>query len=447
MATAVESPPAPPARGGLPDGPGAPRTVQTAQWLSRPIEFLERGRGRYGNAFTVRFIGVGEMIVMSEPEALKKLFGQDRENLMPEGRTLLLEPVMGAKSILLQEGAEHLRRRRLMLPPFHGERMKAYEALIREIAEAEVASWPEGEPFLLHPRMQSVTLEVIMRAVFGITDPGRLERLRELLPQMLKMTESGRSQVIGLATRRLGAFGPWRRFQRLLDRIDEVLAAEIADRRADPDLDSRQDILSLLVAARFEDGEAMGDSELRDQLMTLLLAGHETTATGLAWTFDLLFRNRPAMERLTAELQAGDGPYLDAVIEESLRLRPVVPFTGRKLVSPTTLGGWELPPGAVVMASIYLAHTSPDAYPEPYSFRPERFLDTKTDTFSWIPFGGGVRRCLGAAFALMEMRVVLRSVLTSVQLRGDRTEPEPIARRNITFSPKHRTPAVVEQRL
>ncbi|MDX6633304.1 MAG: cytochrome family [Solirubrobacterales bacterium] len=428
-------------------GPSAPAVVQTAQWLAGPIEFLERCRERYGEAFRVHFLAAGEMVVISDPDALKQLFGQDRTNRMPKGRTVLLEPVMGPRSILLQEDEEHLRRRRLMLPPFHGERMKAYEGLIAEIAAAEVAGWSEGEQLELHPRMQAITLEVIMRAVFGVTDQERLAELRQLLPQLLTMVESGRSQVIGLTTRRLGKLGPWRVFQRVVDRIDALIAAEVAARRSDPDLGEREDILSLLVAARDEDGEGMGDDELRDQLMTLLVAGHETTATALAWTFDLLFRHPPVMERLTGELATNGAEYLDAVIEESLRLRPVVPFTGRELAAPATLDGLALEQGTVVMASIYLAHTRGDVYPEPHEFRPERFLDGNVETYSWIPFGGGMRRCLGASFALMEMQVVLRTILTTVALRGTRSEAEPVVRRNITFSPKHGTPALVERRL
>jgi cytochrome P450 len=232
----------------------------------------------------------------------------------------------------------------------------------------------------------------------------------------------------------------------MLAEADEILLAEIAERRDDPDLGSREDILSLLVAARFEDGSAMSDAELRDQLMTLLIAGHETTATGLAWAFDLLFRAPLQYERLRAEVAEGGHEYLDAVIEETLRLRPVVPFVGRELHVAAELDGYELPEGTVVMPSIYLAHTRRDSYPDPHAFRPERFLEGGPDTFSWIPFGGGTRRCIGAAFAQLEMRVVLRTVLGRAELRPATGDPEPIVRRNVTLSPRNGTPAILVKR-
>ena len=395
--------------------------MQTARWLRKPVDYLADCHERYGDVFTAKFIGVGEMVWISHPDAIKTLFGLDRENLLPPGRNFLLEPVMGARSILLQEGAEHLRRRKLMLPSFHGERMKAYEDTIAEITGAEMEGWPLGESFPLHPRMQAITLEVILRAVFGVTDAERLTRLRAVFPKMLAMTESGRSQAIGLAVRRFGSLGPWRIFQTMLDEIDAVIAEEVAERRAAHNLDERPDILSMLVAARDEDGEAMSDSELRDQLMTLLLAGHETTATALAWTFDLLLRNPVAMEKLTAELATDGDEYLDAVIEESLRVRPVVPTTGRRLSAPAEIAGYELPAETSVMAAIFLAHMREDLYPEPSAFKPERFLANRPETFSWIPFGGGTRRCLGGAFATMEMRVVLRTVLGGAVLEGARS--------------------------
>jgi cytochrome P450 len=262
---------------------------------------------------------------------------------------------------------------------------------------------------------------------------------------------------------RLRRLPVYRRISRMLAETDRILLAEIDDRRADSDLASRDDILSLLVAARFEDGSAMSDTELRDQLITLLLAGHETTATGLAWSFDLLFRAPDKLERLRAEITEGGHEYLDAVIEETLRVRPVVPWVGRKLSAAAELGGYELPADTVVMAAIYLAHTRPDLYPEPHAFRPERFLDggaesatdtslsgrrsgPRPDTYSWIPFGGGTRRCIGAAFAQLEMRVVLRTVLGRAELRPATDRPEPIVRRNVTLSPRNGTPAILASR-
>jgi cytochrome P450 len=420
--------------------PPEPPGVQTARWLLRPIAFMESCRRRYGDVFGVRFLGFASpMVMLSSPDAIQALYSEPRHGL-PPGRTIALMPVMGPRSVLLLEGAEHLARRRLMLPPFHGERMQAYESTVREIAEREIDSWPSGEAFALHPRMQAVTLEVILRAVFGVTDHARRERLRLLLPQLLDRTSSAALQFKVLLSRRFGRLDPLGELRELTRQIDELLLAEIAERRRDPAAAEREDILSLLVAARFEDGEPMNDGELRDQLVTLLLAGHETTATALAWTIDLLVRHPDALERLAAEAHADAGDaYLRAVIRESLRLRPVVPLAGRRLATELQLDGLTLPAGTDVTPAIWLAHTRADVYPEPYAFRPERFLDGPPTTFGWIPFGGGVRRCLGAAFAELEMRVVLEAMLRRRAIEGTGAPAERVTRRNVTFSPRHGT--------
>ncbi|HEX2372102.1 MAG TPA: cytochrome P450 [Solirubrobacterales bacterium] len=430
----------------LPPGPRSPAFVQAMQWMRSPVDVMESSRERFGETFTLRMSHVGALVFVSDPSSIKRLFAADRDNRLPEGRTVLLEPVLGRRSLLLLEGDEHLRSRRLMLPPFHGERMRAYEAVMAEIAARELDSWPLRERFSLHPRMQAITLEVILRAVFGIADPARRERLGALLVRVLDVVSSPRSQVIGLAARRLGRLGPYGRLQAVLDETDAVLHEQIAERRAATDLDGRDDILSLLVAARFEDGEPMSDAEVRDQLVTLLFAGHETTATALAWAFDLLFRNPDAMDRLRGEVADGRDGYLDAVVTETLRVRPVVPSVGRLLTSSATLGGFDVPAGTAVMPSIYLVHTRADLYPEPYEFRPDRFLDGAPDTFSWIPFGGGTRRCLGAAFASFEMKVVMRTILRRSELRAATDRPEPYGHRNVTLSPRNGTPAILENR-
>ena len=424
----------------------APRLVQTARFLVRPVPFLERQRDELGETFRARLIGPGNLVFLTDPDSIKRLFAADRVNTIAPGRNLVLRPLLGHQSLLLQEDEEHLRRRKLMLPPFHGERMRAYEATIAEATEREVASWPLGTSFPLHPRMQAITLEVILRAVFGVEDAARREQLRDSLVSILSTSAS--PSAVGLTVPGLRRLPPFRRFARLVARTDQLLAAEIAERRADPAVEHREDILSMLLAARFDDGSAMDDRELRDQLMTLLLAGHETTATGLAWTFDQLLRHPLALERLVTELGASDQGFLDAVIEESLRIRPVVPMTGRKLREPAELGGYSLDAGTVVMVAIYLAHTRADVYPDPYAFRPERFLDgSRPDTYSWVPFGGGTRRCIGAAFAQFEMRVVLATVLRSVRLEPGSTTPQRMVRRNVTLSPRNGTPAVVGERL
>jgi cytochrome P450 len=416
------------------------------RWLRRPVELMEDARDRFGETFTVRLARVGELVFVSDPQSLKRLFSADRENTLPAGRTFLLEPLVGRRSLLLLEGEDHLRSRKLMLPPFHGERMRAYEGLMERIADAEVDTWPVDERFPLHPRMQAITLEVILRAVFGVEDDVRRERLRGLLVRMLELTESPSAQMIGLLSRPLRRFGPYGRLMRLRDQVDAELYAQIAERRADPDAGERDDILSLLVAARFEDGEPMSDAEVRDQLMTLLLAGHETTATALAWAFDQLFRNPETFERLQAEIADGHDSYLDAVATETLRIRPVVPTVGRLIHSPMELGGYELPAETAIMAAIYLAHMREDTYPDPYEFRPERFLDGGPETYSWVPFGGGTRRCLGAAFASFEMKVVLRTILRRAELRPGSDRPEAWGRRNVTLSPRTGTPAILARR-
>jgi cytochrome P450 len=430
----------------LPPGPSSPPAVQTARWLFRPLDFLDSCRDRYGEAFSVKFLGFQTpMVIISDPAAIRALY-TSRENGLPPGRSFALEPIMGARSVLLLEGAEHLERRKVMLPPFHGERMRAYESVIGEIIDAEIDRWPLDEGFAVHARMQAVTLEVIMRAVFGVSDPGRLARLRGLLTSLLGDVASPRLQVRMLIARRFGRGNPLDDLQRRLEAVDDVLMAEIAERRADPDLAERDDILSMLVGVRFSDGEAMSDREVRDQLMTLLLAGHETTATGLAWTFDLLLRNAGPLARLRAELADGGEEYLRAVISEALRLRPVVPLAGRRLGAELRVGEHVLPAGTDVTPAFWLTHTRPDLYPNPLEFRPERFLDDPPETYAWVPFGGGVRRCLGAAFAEFEMRVVQRHVLERCDLRLERRAPERIARRNITFSPRRGTPVIVRSR-
>jgi cytochrome P450 len=423
----------------LPPGPSEPPVVQTLRWLLRPIAFLESCRRRFGDAFSVSFLGFQTpMVMLSDPDAIRALYTVPAHTL-PPGRTVALQPIMGSRSLLLLEGREHLARRKLMLPPFHGARMRAYEATVREVVAREVDSWPAGEPFALHPRMQAVTLEVILRAVFGVSDAAQRARLGERLGALLAATASASLQFGVLLSRRFGGPDPLAKLAALRQEIDGMLSAEIAARRADPG----EDILSLLVEARFEDGDPMDDAEIRDQLMTLLLAGHETTATGLAWTFDLLLRHPHVLDRLGA---GDDDAYLRAVVAESLRLRPVVPLAGRRLSEELRVNGHVLPPGTDVTPAIWLAHTRPDAYPDPYAFRPERFLDRPPSTYTWIPYGGGVRRCLGAAFAEMEMRIVLTAILARFDLRAASARAERVARRNVTFSPRRGTRVIATPR-
>jgi cytochrome P450 len=435
-----------PKGGRAPPSVTLPRAVQTLRFLVRPVSFLERCRTELGETFHASLIGPGDVVFVSDPDSLKRLFAADRINTIAPGRNIILRPLLGGGSLLLQEGDEHLRRRKLMLPPFHGERMRAYERVIAAATDRAVTGWPTGEPFPLHPSMQSITLEVILRAVFGIEDTRRRAELSTALVAILGATAT--PVAAGFVIPALRGVPPYRRLGRLRERTDTLLAEEIAERRRDPGLDEREDILSMLVAARFEDGTEMSDAELRDQLMTLLVAGHETTATALAWTFDLLLHRPDALARLGDELDAGSHTYLDAVITEALRVRPVVTFTGRELRAGAELAGYEFPAGTIVMAAIYLTHTRPDLYEDPYAFRPERFLgDGAPETYSWIPFGGGTRRCIGAAFAQFEMRIAIETILRSVELQPASPELERPIRRNVTLSPRNGTRVIAANRL
>ena len=431
----------------LPPGPGLPAVAQTLAWVTRPIEFMDRCRRKVGDNFSVMFLGFETpMVLVSDPELISAVF-RGSSNGLPPGRSLTLEPIVGARSILLVEGKQHLSRRKLMLPPFHGERMRAYEQVMREAIDREIEGWPLGEEFPIHPAMQRVTLEVILRAVFGVSDPERKAELTGLLSSLLDETAGPGLQIRYLLSRRISRLpDPLVELRNSLEQVYRVLDLEIAERRADLELAQREDILSLLVAARFEDGEPMDDAEIRDQLITLLLAGHETTATALAWAFDLLLRNPAPLARLREEITGDGDEYMRATINEALRLRPVIPLAGRRLAEDLDAGDVHLPAGTDVSPAIWLTHTRPDIYPDPLAFKPERFIGSPPETYSWVPFGGGVRRCLGAAFAEFEMRVVLAEVLGRCELRGARSRAEGIARRNITFSPKNGTPVVVTRR-
>src|SRR4051812_40522987 len=388
----------------LPPGPRLQPPLQLIGFFSRPTAFLNRCRQRYGDVFTLRMPATEPMVFLGDPDLVKAVWARDKVNGLPEGRRVTLQPVLGPRSVLLQEGAEHLRRRRLMLPPFHGERMRRYGELMDEMTLRDLERWPLNEPFALMPRMQAITRDVILRAVFGTRAGAREDELRRRIDDVLVRTTSATTQLTVLAAEAAGL--PHTPFHRAVRRMDDVLYAEIRDRRAATDLDERDDILSLLVQARDEDGTPLDTDELRDQLVTLLLAGHETTATALAWAFDALFRNPGVRAKLEASLAHGDD-YLDAVVEEVLRIRPTVHDVGRRLGEPLELGGGREPlrAGTAVFASVHLLHQREDVFPEPRAFRPERFLgDERPSTYAWIPFGGGMRRCLGAAFAQFEMR-------------------------------------------
>lgn len=421
----------------VPPGPRLPRPMQTAAWVSRPGPFMERCRARYGDTFTMKVANEGTWVMLAHPEAVRQVFTGDPRLLHAGEANIVLRPLLGRHSVLLLDDAPHLAQRKLLLPPFHGERMKRYETLMTQIAEDEVAGWPVSESLALMPRMQALTLEIILRAVFGIREADRLDRLRRLLSTMLDSTMRRPTAFAAMAmlgpkrVERLGVF------RRVIDPVDELLFDEIHRRRSDPGVAERDDILSLLVQATHEDGAPMSVQELRDELLTLLVAGHETTATTLSWALERLLRHPAAWQRLTDEAAAGEDSYLDATVKETLRLRPVLPIVVRRLRESMEIGGYHLPAGVTVAPCIYLVHRRADLYPEPYAFRPERFLDKPPGTYTWIPFGGGVRRCLGASFALFEMTTVLRVIARSAALTATHPErPERVQRRLIMLTPR-----------
>jgi cytochrome P450 len=391
---------------------------------------------RYGDIFSLKIVGEGTWVVLADPVAVKQVFTGDPRVFHAGEGNQLLEPLLGPHSLLVLDEKQHLSQRKLLLPPFHGQRMQAYEGIMAEIAEREIAAWPTGSPYKLRPRMQALTLEIILRTVFGAREGEGLADLRDALRHYLALLSDPRQllPVIAVGTKRIRRL-PW--FRRAMDRVDELIYREISARRQADDLEERDDVLSMLIAARHEDGSPMSDEEMRDELLTLLTAGHETTATSLAWAVERLARHPGKLERLRAEAEAGGEEYLAATILETLRLRPVIAIVLRRLTEPVEIGGHELPAGVSVVPSVYLVHRNPQVYPEPDRFLPERFLDNPPGTYTWIPFGGGVRRCLGGAFAQFEMTVVLRELVKRHRIRPANPEPEAIYRRAITETPRH----------
>jgi cytochrome P450 len=435
----------------LPPGPATPALLQTYLWLTRP-SFMDRCARRYGDLFTLRLVQLGPHVYLADPELVRQVFtGDPHVYHAGEAYRTLMEPVGGPRSLFVLDEDEHLRMRRWLLPPFHGERMKSWEPVIREITEREMARWPVGIPFELRPSAEAITLEVIMRIVFGIREPDRATELRRLLPRLFHVSLSQAPSFVVPALRRdLGPHSPWGRFLRLRGRIDALLHDEIRRRReelgpAGPDeLGDRDDMLSMLIAARDEDGRQLTDADLRDVLITMLLAGHETTSSSLSWVFERLLRHPPVLARLLDDLGQGGEEYLGAVIKETLRVRPVGAHVARRLADEVELRDYRVPAGTTVAVSIYLMHRSPSLFPDPMEFRPERFLEAGSGSYSWIPFGGGVRRCLGAGLATLEMEVVLRTVLEAVRLRPARAESERIDVLGVTLVPARGAEVVMD---
>jgi cytochrome P450 len=427
----------------LPPGPRLPRAIQTIAWWNRTVPFLERCRERYGKRFTMRLLQAPPFVHHSEPDHLREIFTAPPEVLHPGEGARLLEPVVGSNSVILLDERAHLSQRKLMLPAFHGEKMQRLSGLMAEVAEREVASWPRNEPIRLHPRLQALTLEIILRAVFGLDAGGRLDAMRERLTGILQFGARPASTLPMLQRGKA-----WRRFVEGRDEADAMIYETIEERRANGGREERDDVLAMLLEARHEDGSPMSPVELRDELMTLLVAGHETTASELAWAFERLTRTPEVLARLTEEIDSnGDDSYVTATVHETLRRRPVLPNAAPRLVmEPVEVGGWRYEPGVCLIADAYLLHHDPDIYADPYAFRPERFLDEQPGTYTWIPFGGGRRRCLGASFAMLEMKIVLRAVLAENELAPAAHEDEGTRRRSITLSPGAGSRAVLRAR-
>ncbi len=418
---------------GLPPGPGLKAPVDVVHFVLDPIGNVRSAARRYGPVSRARFPGFGLMIYVNEPELVKQVFTGDPTVFHAgEATATVLAPAVGPNSLLTLDEQPHMRQRKLLLPPFHGENLHRFQDTTREITDRDIESWPVGEPFSLRRHTQRITLDVILRAVFGVRSRDRFERARTLIDEFAR-----RANLIVMfpgLRRNLGRRSPWERFKHARAELDEFLYREIAERREVPDLADRDDVLSLLLQATDDQGRPMSDQELRDELVTVIGAGHETTATAVAWAFERLLRNPPVLERLRRSLPDGD-TYLDATIKETLRARPVILDVARRLTAEIELGGYRIPAGAMVVASIAATHYREDLYPSPDEFRPERFLDKPPDGYTWLPFGGGVRRCIGASFAQFEMRVIMRTILERAELRAARPAPERPRLRNITIAP------------
>ena len=423
----------PPVEGArLPPGPRWPVLLQSAALLRFRHRFVPWLHRRYGDVFTVRILPQGRPLVLfTRPEHAKEIFAGDPEVFHAGKGNAILGPIMGAHSLLLQDSLEHKRARKLLMPAFNGQALRGYQGLVTEVARAEVATWRDGETFRSLDRMNRLTLEVILRVVFGVTDEDRLAALR---PRVNRTVDVGPSVLLGWGYPWLQRFGRWRAVVENAYALDRLIHAEIRERREAPDLAERGDVLSQLIRVD-EGGDRLGDEELRDQLVTLLLAGHETTATALAWTLYELGRDEGQLARAHTAARDGDDPWLEALLKESMRLHPVIPMVVRTLMRPATVGGIDLPAGATVGPSILISHSRADNHPEPEVFRPERFLGQTPPPNTWIPFGGGVRRCIGAGFSLMEGVAVLREILTEHDVRAvGRDHPRV---RNITSVPRH----------
>jgi cytochrome P450 len=429
----------------LPPGPKAPAVWQTIATWVRPTVGLVRARKRYGKRFTIRLLGQPPFVILSDPDDIKEVFQAPPDVLHPGEGARILEPIVGPNSVILLDEAPHLEQRKLLLPAFHGEAMQSLAELMTELTEREVASWPREQAVALHPRLQRLTLEIVLRAVFGLEQGAKLDRLRELLTKILEFAENPIS-LLPFAQRALAGRGPMGRLEGLGEEADRLIFELIDERRREGE--GGPDVLALLLSARHEDGSPMSPAELRDELVTALVAGHETTASQLAWGFEQLSREPLVLEKLAGELADDpDDAYLTATIHEIMRQRPVLINAEPRLVKkPVQIGGVDYPPGIVLIANAFLVHHDPDIYPDPHAFRPERFLENAPGTYTWLPFGGGRRRCLGASFAMLEMKIVLRAVIERNLLLPVGSRPETARRRSITISPSRGCEVILRER-
>jgi cytochrome P450 family 135 len=429
----------------LPPGPAQPAIVQSMRMQRDPLAFLRSAADRFGDVFTLSVVTAGKVVATSHPDTFEQIF-TDVDGIFVGGEAQeMIEPMVGPRSIFLSDGDDHTWKRRIMFKPFHRTAVQRYAERIGRIADAQIDSWPVGQAIPMRPRTQRIAMEVILQIVFGVEDPariaemrGRLERMREPLNLVIMAPPLRRN---------LGPWSPWTVFQRRRAAVDEMVFDEIARRRKDPVLESRDDILSLLLTARDEDGRGFTDAEVRDQLLSMVFAGYETTAIGLAWTIELLARHPEALERVRAELGAEESSYLDAVIDESLRLYPPLFHVARKVTRPVEIGGHLLPEGTWVMVAIILAHRRPDVYADPDRFRPERFLEGEPPPrYAFVPFAAGARRCLGMHLAKLEMRVVLERLVRRMEIAPGRAEPDTMKLFHITVVPRHGATVVLRSR-
>ncbi|WP_093118040.1 cytochrome P450 [Thermoleophilum album] len=418
----------------LPPGPRTPATGQFLEWVMRPWAVLDRCFARYGDVFTLRLARVGTFVVVSDPALIESVFRGDPRVFHAGEGNRVLRPLLGPRSLLLLDEDEHLRERKLLLPPFHGRALAALESLIRDVCERHLAHWPVGQRVRIRPLAQALTLEVIARAVFGLSGRQAVDDACVLLRRALAWAAERRRLFTFalLGPQRVERSGILRG---ALAPVEALIREEVRRARADTRLEQREDVLAMLVRARREDGSALSDEELRDELVTLLVAGHETTATALAWGLERLARHPEVVERLRREVASGGHAYRDATVQEILRLRPVIPLVVRLLKQPVALGPWSLPAGVVVAPAIYLVHKRPDVYPEPMRFRPERFLERPPGTYTWLPFGGGVRRCIGASLAQLELALALAGIVQRFDITPGRPGDEARVRRAVTWAP------------